>query len=432
MKLSYGVISMVICGMLTLNAESLMLSTAYELALKNEPHLRSLALRTDAIKESTKQSRARLNPQIQGNLSAGHYEYDGLYLKKPVKENYTSYSLSATQPLYHPELWQGVDEAKAREKATKYQLQSEAQKLGLDVGKAYFELLKTQSNIELYQSQKEYYETKYKQLEEMLKFGLTNRIDLLDAKVHSDKALSEWLAEQKRFNVAKLHLEHLIKSPVSELPHFDFSVVNTDTLFNERSIWENKLNNNPNLQASLASKEMAVSELSLRKYGHFPKVDLSFTHKETYTQDTYSHKYDNQAIFQMSLPLYEGGATQSRVREGMLLLDAAQEDVEFNRLDTKLKFEEQWAGWQLNIETLQALKESEKSAELYVESVDKANKVGLKSLVDLLEAKAKLFGIKRDTINAGYELVNNYLSILDVSGELNSENIELLENMAIH
>lgn len=432
MKLFYGVVSMVACGIIGWSAEPLMLSTAYDMALKNEPHLRSLTLKTEATKESTRQSKSRLHPQLQGSLSFGRYEYAGPYLNKPIKESYSSYSVTASQPLYHPELWSGIDESKAREMAAQYELKSEAQKLGLDVAKAYFELLKTQSNIELYKSQKEYYEIKYKQLEEMLKFGLSNRIDLLEAKVHSDKASSEWLTEQKRLNVAKLHLEHLIKEPVGELPCFDFTGVDADELFSERPMWESKLENNPALKASLASKEMAMHEIAVRKYAHYPKVDLSLNRKETYTQDYYSHKYDNQAIVQMSIPLYEGGYTQSRVREGMILLDAAQEEVDYNRLDSKLKFEEQWAQWQLNVETLQVLKESEKSAELYVESIEKANKVGLKSLVDLLEAKAKLYEVKRDTINAGYELVNNYLSLLDVSGELNSENMAILEKMAIH
>lgn len=114
-----------------------------------------------------------------------------------------------------------------------------------------------------------------------------------------------------------------------------------------------------------------------------------------------------------------------------MLLESAQNDVEYNRLDTKQRFEELWAESQLNVETLQVLKESEKSAKLYLDSMELANKAGLKSLLDVLEAKAKFYEVKRDTINAGYELVNNYLSLLDVTGELNSDNIAFLENMAI-
>lgn len=431
MKFSFGVMSMITLGMAGLGAQPLMLSDAYDLALKNEPHLRSLSLRTEATKESTEQSKARLYPQVQGSVSWGRYEYEAPYLREPVKESYKSYSVSASQPLYHPEVWQGVNESKAREKAAGFQLQVEVQKLGLDVAKVYFNLLKTQRNIELFTSKKEFYESRYKQLDEMLKVGLTNRMDFLEAKIHRDKALSELLAEQKRLQVAKLRLEHLIKEPVGELPSFDFTAVDADRLFLERSQWEEKLTNNPEFKASMASQTMAMHQANAREYAHYPKVDLNINRKETFTQDTVTHKYDNQAIVQMSIPIYEGGYTQSRVREGMLLLNSAQHDVEYARLQSKLHFEELWAEHQLNIETMMAYKESEASAELFLDSIEKGHKAGLKSIVDLLEAKAKLYEIKRDTIEAGYQLVNNYLSLLDVSGELNSENIAVLEKMAI-
>jgi outer membrane protein len=429
MNIGYSLLPILLLGSNIYALEPMTLSEAYDLALKNEPHLKSLSLKTKAVEESVEQTKARLYPQAQGTLSWGRYEYDADYVMTPVRENYSSYSLSVSQPLYHPELWRGIDESKAREIAANEQLRGEVQKLGLEVAKAYFNLLKAKSNVVLSLSKKEYYDTKYKQLEEMLKFGLTNRIDLLEAKVARDKALSESLSEQKRLQVATLRLEHMIKQPLGELPSFDFTTLSLEQLFHDRSVWENKLTNNPNLKASIASEEMAIHQVAIREYEHYPKIDFSLSRKETYSKDAVAHQYDNQAIVQMSIPIYQGGYTQSRVREGKILLGSAQSNVEYNRLDTKLRFEEQWAEGQLNVESLLTLKESEKSAELYLESVDQGHKAGLKSLVDLLEAKAKLYEIKRDTIDAGYQLVNNYLSLLDVSGELNSKNIKVLENM---
>ncbi|MGZ5207675.1 MAG: TolC family protein [Sulfuricurvum sp.] len=430
--MKYSLIAIIVCGIIGWASEPLSLSNAYDLALKNEPHLRSLTLKTQATKEYIEQSKARLYPQVQGSVSWGSYEYEADYLRTPVKEVYSSYSLSASQPVYHRELWRGVDEAKARSESANYQLQAEEQKLGLDVAKAYFNLLRTQHNVQLFNSKKEFYQTKYQQLSEMLKLGLTNRMDVLEAKVASDKAFSEWLAEQKRSKVAMIRLEYIIKEPVGELPNFDFTKIDSDKLFQERTVWENKLGNNPNLKTSISSQEIAIHQMAIREADHYPKLDLSLMRKETFTQDTVAHKYDNQAIIQMSIPIYQGGYAQSRVREGVLLLDSAKEEVSYYQLESKLRFEELWAERQLNGETLLALKESEQSAELYLKSVDEGHKAGLKSVVDILEAKAKLYEIKRDTIDAGYELIANYLSLLDITGELNSENISLLEKMAIY
>ncbi len=427
----YGMIA-AICAAATLAwGEELTLSRAYDLALENEPKLKALSLQTEATREYIDQSKARMYPQVQGSLSWGRYEYDAEYLALPIKESYSSYSVSATQPLFHPELWRGIDESKARSEAARYQYSAEAQKLGLDVAKAYFDLIRTHRNVELMASQKEYYDTKYRQLEQKLKMGLTNRIDLLESKIHRDKAVSEWMREQKRVRVANMRLRHLISEEVGELPVFDFSRIDPETLFAQRSVWEEKLSSNPSMKAALSGAEMGRHTIAVREYEHYPKIDLSLNRKETYTEDRIAHKYDNQAIVQLSVPIFQGGYTQSRVREARLLAEAAQKELESTEQQTALRFEELWADHELNLESLAILRESERSAVLFMESVEKAHKAGLKSIVDVLEAKAKLFEIKRDTVDAEYKLVESYLGMLDVVGELGSENIALLEKMTI-
>jgi outer membrane protein len=133
----------------------------------------------------------------------------------------------------------------------------------------------------------------------------------------------------------------------------------------------------------------------------------------------------------MVIPIYEGGETQSRVRESLLLAQSAQKELDAVEQKNSLRFEELWADHELNAQSLSQSLETEKSAQLYVESMEKAYAVGLKSVVDVLDAKAKLYKIKRDSLDAGYHLVDNYLGVLDVSGELNSDNIAIIEKMMI-
>lgn len=413
------------------HAQNLSLSNAYALALKHEPKLRSVALKTEATKEQIEQSKSRLYPNVQGSLSWGKYEYSSV-IQDEVKENYSSYSLSATQPIFHPELLRGVDESKARAKGAEYAFQAEAQQLGLDVAKAYFELIRTYKNVDLTLSQKKYYETKYNQQQEMLKIGLTNRIDLLEAKIHYDKAYSESLTEEKRLSVAKLKLQRYIGEPVGALDVFDFNAIVLERFSMQRGVWEEKLPNNPSIKSSEFNREMARHQLAAREYEHYPKVDLTLARKETYTEDRVAHRYDNQAIIQMSIPLYQGGYTQSKIREGLKLLDAAGKENEYARQETTLQFEAFWAERSLMIEKIRVLRESEKSAELYLVSVEQGQAAGLKSLPDLLEARAKLHEVKRDFVDAGYELINNELSLLDLTGQLNYDSLQEFETLIAH
>jgi outer membrane protein len=412
-------------------SEPLTLSNAYDLALKNEPRLKSASLKAMANAESIDQVTSRLYPQLQGSASWGRYEYDAQYLHTPVKEDYTDYSISASQAIYHPEYWRGIDQARTKQSATTFQYQAQAQQLGLDLTKAYFLVLRDMKNVELAFSQKEFYGQKYKQLEEMLKFGLSNRIDLLETKIQRDKATSQWLTEQKHTQVAKLRLEYLIGEKIDQLNTFDFDSIDTTKLSMERNEWEDKISQNPSTKASQLVAQAAHDEIAIRNYEHYPKVDLSLNRKETNSADPVAHSYDNQAILRVSVPLYQGGYTQSRVREAMLLLDSAQKEQEYYKQEATARFEEAWQERQFAIENFNNLKESKKSAELYMQSIEKAHEAGLKSVVDVLESKAKVYEIQRDLVDAGYELVNNHLTLLDVTGELNVETIEKYEK-ALH
>ncbi|MDD5210828.1 MAG: TolC family outer membrane protein [Sulfuricurvum sp.] len=432
LKLLRSVAFCAILASVSSHAQSITLSQAYSLALQHEPKLRSAALKTQATEELITQSRARLLPQIQGSLSYGYYGYEAQYLREPVKEDYSSYSISASQAIYHPEYWRGVEESQAHVKGAQYSYNAQAQQLGLDVAKAYFEFIRAHQNVDLSDSQKKYYETKYIQQEELLKVGLTNRIDLLEAKVHRDRAIFEWLTEQKRLNVSKLKLEHLVGESIEETVTFDFDTIPLEIFSMEKTVWEDKLGNNPSLKASEYASEMARHQVAMRQYEHYPKVDLSLTRKETYTKDTVSHQYDNQAIVQMSIPIYQGGYAQSKVREGLKLLDSATQDLDYTRKQTRLQLESFWAERSLMIEKIRVLRESQRSAELFVSSVEQGQVAGLKSFVDVLEARAKLYAVKRDLLDAGYELINNQLSLLDVTGELNSETLERFETLIMH
>lgn len=431
MKSKFAALSIIVFSVIGNASELMSLQEAYSLALQYEPKLKSAYFKTEANGESIEQVRSRLFPQISSTVSAGRYEYEYQSSDKATKENYTDYSISAVQPLYRPEYWLGLDQAKTKYQSALEQLKAQKQQVGLDVAKAYFSVLHSEKSIELAKAQKLYYEQKYKQLEEMLKIGLTNKIDLLETKIARDKARSQLAIEQKRGGVAKLRLENMIGTHVNSLHPFDFEMIDASRWKIDKKEFIDKLVKNPLYKSAQLNVQIARDEIEIRNYEHYPKIDLSLTRKETNSADLVTHKYDNQAIVRMNIPIYSGGYVQSRVKEGNYLLDAAQQERDYYQFEAKSKLEEAWEESQYSIENYNNLKDSEKSAQLFVESVEKAYAAGLKSIVDVLEAKAKLYEIKRDLIDAGYQLVNNRLLLLDVTGELDAESIERFQKELI-
>jgi len=425
---NYFLISAALSASLLAQEDTLTLSEAYSLALKNESKTRGAAFKAEASAEGVYQARSRLLPQIQYAYSKGKTEYESQYYRTTTKEMYTYNQISLVQPLFHADYWFGASQAYMRRDGGAIEYKRQSELLGIDLAKTYFNYLKTKREEALAGWQMEQYESKYKQLDKMLSMGLSNKIDMLEAKIRFDKTKAEWLSWQKQLGVAKYALEKMIGEPIDKKRLLEPERINLTTLAADRAEWEQKLTQNNDVRLAKTYLKIAEKEIDIRAADHYPRVDMRVSYTKTDTQDISAHKYDKSFFIDIKIPIYQGGYVSSRVAEAKLLARAAKEDLDAATKESKLKFEDLWSRRDLSIQSVDLFKEHEKAAELYVVSMEKAHKAGLKSVVDVLEAKAKLYGAKRDLINATYDLINNQLELLNATGELNSAKIKELED----
>lgn len=405
----------------------LTLSRAYEKALQKESQILAQRYRTEASKEGIPQAFGALLPRITVDASAGHNKYN--YTAPEISEPYQDYGITAYVPVFRPELYLGLDQAKDRAKGAEYELQRGANKLGLDVAKAYFNLMRTQKNLALARSVVDANEAKFRQVSGMLQSGLSNKMDTLQSRVEFDRSRAELLAEEQRYNVARMSLEYMIGEKITPDRIIDISLeqINPDALIIASYDWQKSLDNNPDVQIAQKQLDMAKRDLSMRRWQHFPVADFQISQKHTKTRDPSLRENDLRALFVVSLPLYEGGRTQSRIREGLQLQNAAIEDLNYYKKQAVLRLESALSEQKLVIESVKVFKDSEYSARLYLSSVEQGYEKGLKSLFDVLDARSRLYEVRRDLIDAVYNLIVNQLTLLDVTGTLNTDRIYEIE-----
>lgn len=395
------------------------LNKAYELSLKNDFKLKANYLRTLSEEEKENQIKAKLYPQIQGSVSSGYYEYGEEYLKdKKVKENYLDYSLSLTQAIYHPEYIAGISQAKTKYESSMKEYEGKSQDLGLKVFELYFTVLKEKEKRELILSQKKYYEEKFSEIEKMMKVGMSNKIDLIDTKIEKDKLNVQLTESMKKIEVAKMKLSFLVGEDIDNIKKVEFKDFN----LNKEELLS-KIGENPYLKAAGLDVKAAREEVSITNYEYYPKVDLSLNRKESDSSDKYVHNYDNQAIIKVSVPIYQGGYTNSKKRENLLVLNSVQKEEEFRKKEILVKFEETWSDRSFLILNRENLKESLLLAEENLGYLEKAQKAGVKTVLDVLEAKARIVKIKKDLVESEYDLLNNYFVLLNLTGELSLEKV---------
>ncbi len=407
-------------------ASPLYLSDAYQLALQNNHGYKSKQFESDSFNFAQEQRISKLYPQLQLSLNGGLHDYVQNYTnEKKISEFYQSYTLSLTQALYHPEFVRSIEQGELRTQGADTETYKSSQKLGIDVSKAYFELLLAHTSLELAEANHRFYALKYIRISEMLAQGLSNKMDLLETALYRDRAMMEINTAMKKDYLARRKLEGLTLTPLTALPPFIPNLVeNLETLkINDANFIES----NPDLRLATLSRRIAEHEIDLRYAEYYPKADLSLSRSENQTNDQAMYKTDNRAYIQISVPLYQGGHTSARIEEAKILHTAAIEKESQTRQDILYHFDELTEQFDLSLQNIRLLESAQTSAKLNLSSIEIAQKAGLKSQVDLLEAQAKLYQIEQDRLKQLSELALTYIAILEINGTLNADSLHTFE-----
>lgn len=397
----------------------LTLEKAYECSLMNHPGYRVEKFKTQAVEENVKQAQSRLFPKVDISASGGKYEYETYYNGMETSEVYKTYSLSLTQPLFRPELWRSVDQMHTRYDASTTELEKQAQQVGIDVAKTYLQMLKTLADIEKLHTQKELYDAKFRKSSDMMAMGLSNSVELLEAKVNKEKASVDLISKKREYQTLKNKLERLCKTSFDSI-----APLRSNTQFSmSKEEWLSRLQENKDIKIARLSKKAADDEVAIRRYDHYPKADLSLGRSQNYTNDPVAHKYDNKAFVQLSFPIYQGGYTSSRVQEAVLLLNAAESNEELAHLQIQDKFEELWAQRESLYESIGVLKQAVESSKLFLKSVQSGYAKGIKNQLDVMDAELKMKSIESELNVSLYDMAVNEVELLDLTGQLMIQNI---------
>ena len=407
-------------------ASPLYLSDAYEYALQNNHGYKSKQYDSDSFNSAQDQRISKLYPQIQLALNGGLHDYIQNYSnEKKLSEFYKGYTLSLTQPLYHPELTRSVKQGELRSQGAQTDTKKSSLSLGVDVAKAYFDLLVSHKSMELAEANHRFYTLKYIRINEMLSEGLSNKMDLLETGIYRDQAMMEINKAIKKEHLAKRKLEDLTLLRVSDLPKFNPNFA--DNLKALKVNFTDNLESNPDVRIAALSRRIAEDEIGVRYTEYYPKADISLSRSENQTNDRTLYKTDNRAYIQISIPLYQGGQTSARIEEAKILHASAIEKEAQTRQDILYHYDELNEQFDLSLQNIQILESARTSAQLNLSAVEIAQRAGLKSQVDLLEAQAKLYQIEQDRLKQLSDFAITYISLLELNGTLNAQILHVFE-----
>jgi outer membrane protein len=446
------------------NASAADLKEVYTRALTNDPLIREADANRLATRESKPQAVAALLPQISANASQLKNESTGSQTVVDIDEASGEVTIGSaeretegTRQVWNLELrqsifrWQNWAELK-RSDVEGAQAEAEyvvaQQDLIVRAAEAYFNVLAAQDTLEAAQAAHDAIGRQLEQSEKRFEVGLIAVTDVQDAKAAYDSATAALIQAKRNLATNGEILRELTGDAweTLEKPGSDMPLASPDPE-NAEDWVKLAMDQNARLAASRLAADVTRQVVNIERGGHFPEVDFvvsrgdfdddgNFTNQGgiTFPNDTDSE--DTTYGVQVTLPIFSGGATSSRVRQAQYRNIAARERLERTVRETERSTRDAYLGVNSEVARVQSLKQAVESAQTALQATEAGYEVGTRTSVDVLQARQRLFQSQTDYARSRYDYLLNVLRLQQAAGTLDSEGLDdlnalLTENVTV-
>jgi outer membrane protein len=178
--------------------------------------------------------------------------------------------------------------------------------------------------------------------------------------------------------------------------------------------------------------ELARREVQRQRGGYMPALDLQASYADnrntsTTIVGTNIDTTTTQFGVVLGWNLFEGGATDSRVREAVANQEKARYELDDARRQSRLEARQGFLGVMSGDAQVRALEQALVSSEAQLRSTRLGLEVGVRTRVDLLNAQQQYFTTQRDLSAARYRTLLAGLQLKAAAGILGESDVKVLD-----
>lgn len=400
----------------------------YQQALENDPNLASALSANQAAQEVIEQAKALYRPTITLNAGASATQTDIRFLtgfnpfRAEGRSNFEGYNygVQARQPIYRKDSLVQIDQSKVQVSRADKQLNLSKQDLILRVTQAYFDVLLAQDKITLIIAQKAAILSQLEQAKANFEVGTATITDVNEAQARFDLVLAQEIAAINEHQIAKHAVQAITGRVPPKLATVRADLVATGLSQDLQQWLEVAAQNNLNIQIQQDALAIAAQEVERLRAGHLPTLDAVASHTNNYANGSAnglgSELKTSTIGLQLEIPLYQGGAVSSRVRQAVLNQQKAQDDLQIARRSAELETQRAYLNLSSSIAQVKAFEQALISSQSQLDSTKLGYEVGVRTSVDVLNAQQQLFTAKRDLLQARYSYLVNVVRLKAVAG----------------
>lgn len=422
---------------LTNHAQSLL--DVYQKARAQDNQYGAAQRALEAGMEKLPQARAGFLPNVNvvanKNHQVGEASFSAApYLARDVRSwNWTT---QLTQPLIRWGNWAAYAQADAQVTQAKEQFVLAEQELIVRTAQVYFDVQVAMQSVQVAEAQLKAITEQLTLAQRTYEVGTGTITDVHEARAKQALNLAQRVTALNDLTTKQAELEKIVGDYV-DLPPMQLTKSLPPLEATQLNEWLTlAAQHNPQVRIQQAALTAANKEVSKSMAAHAPTLDIVANRAGNYSSGSLSSPADlstrvnsHQTGLQLTIPLFAGGATQSRVRESVALEQKAKEELTGAQRNANSQVRQAFSGvmnGQAQVEALQAAVEASQSS---VESNKIGFKVGTRINPDVLNAEQQLYTAMRDLNKARADAVMQSLKLKAATGSLAGDDLAALEKL---
>jgi outer membrane protein len=422
------------------------LKDVYERALTSDPQIREADANRLATREARPQAIAALLPQVNADgtwydtvdsNSTGVFVAPGVPLTPDIR-NFSgereTWNLSLRQSIFSWESWAALKRSNAERAQAEADYLVAQQSLVVRAAEAYFNVLAARDTLEAAQAAHDAIGRQLEQSEKRFEVGLIAVTDVQDAKAAFDSATAALIQAKRNLATTGERLRELTGDTWDTLERPDNAMpLQGPDPANPEDWVKLAMEQNASLISSRLAADITRANVNVQRGGHSPSVDFvvnrgfndtTGTLSGTTVGDTADRGYDTVYGLQVTVPIFSGGLTSSRVRQAEYRNIAARERLERTARETERSTRDAYLGVNSEVARVQSLKQAVDSAQTALEATEAGYEVGTRTSVDVLQARQRLFQAQTDYARSRYDYLLNVLRLQQAAGTLDRKGLE--------
>lgn len=430
------------------------LAEIYQRALRNDPVLREADANRLAAREAKPQALAALLPQINGTAGYVRDETSGTQIEyippqppalptdpgslQSVPVSTTSdvrqWKVQLKQTIFRWDQFTALREASTQVAQAEVDYHAAQESVILRTATAYFNVLAARDTLDAAEASKEAISRQLEQAQKRFEVGLIAITDVEEAKAAADQAAATVIGAKRTLASTREGLRQLTGDPFDELarPGDDMPLVSPSPASEDQWV-RAALDQNLTLSSARLGADIARQNVSIARAAHAPTIDLIASKGTVNTgastifagapEPASSLANDKQIGVQVTVPIFSGGYTQSKVREAVYRQRAARERLEGTARQTERDTRDAYLGVISEIARVIALKQALASSRTALQATEAGYEVGTRTAVDVLLARQRLLDAQTSYARSRYDYVINVLTLEQAAGTLDESRL---------